>query len=309
MSSKFTEKEIQDLTGYVIIVTGGNSGIGFETAKQLALRNARVYVASRSEERVQKAIEEMCQLANKRLDLHFLQIDLLDLKSVKAAAAKFSAQEERLDILINNAGIMNAPFKLSKDGYETQWQSNYLAPHIFTSSLLPKLIATAALHNDKTRVRVVNVSSDLAFFGPKTINLVDVNLTDYKGLFSLHQRYGHSKQASIRDAAELTTRYASQGVTGYSLHPGVVKSSLQGSDPSFLGKVTRALVRFSPMTTLAATYSTLYTATSPNAPKEGAGKYFSPACKVDARAEKFWADSSLNTELWDRSEETSAQLR
>ena len=90
----------------LIILVVGNSGIGFETTKQLALHNARVYIASRSQERVQKAIDEMSQSANtKHLDLHFLQIDLLDLKSIKEAVAKFSAREERLDILINNAGV------------------------------------------------------------------------------------------------------------------------------------------------------------------------------------------------------------
>ena len=80
---------------------------------------------------------------------------------------------------------MNVPYKLTKDGYETQWQVNYLAPHIFTTRLLPKLLSTAALYSDKTRVRVVNVSSALAFMGPKTINSADVNMTHIKGLFEL----------------------------------------------------------------------------------------------------------------------------
>jgi short-subunit dehydrogenase involved in D-alanine esterification of teichoic acids len=124
MAVKFTEKDIPDLSGYVIIVTGGrltvdrfwdswiyaksrpgNSGIGLETTKQLALRHARVYIASRSQERVQKAIEELQSTTEQKLDLHFLQLDLLDLKSVKAAAARFTQLESRLDILINNAGV------------------------------------------------------------------------------------------------------------------------------------------------------------------------------------------------------------
>ncbi|KAL6412454.1 Short-chain dehydrogenase/reductase SDR [Ilyonectria robusta] len=103
---KFTEKDIPDLTGYVAIVTGGNSGIGYETTNQLALHNARVYIASRSRDRVNQAIKRMSEDANgQSLDLHFLQLDLMDLKSVKAAAEHFKTQEPRLDILINNAGV------------------------------------------------------------------------------------------------------------------------------------------------------------------------------------------------------------
>lgn len=84
----------------------GNSGIGYETALHLALHNARVYIGSRSEERVNQAIDEMRRAAGeKQLDLQFLQIDLKDLKSVKSAAAAFKARESRLDVLINNAGV------------------------------------------------------------------------------------------------------------------------------------------------------------------------------------------------------------
>jgi len=84
----------------------GNSGIGYETAQQLALHNARVYIASRSQERVDQAIQKMRQTcAGRKLDLRFLKLDLKDLKSVKATAVSFAQQESRLDILINNAGV------------------------------------------------------------------------------------------------------------------------------------------------------------------------------------------------------------
>lgn len=133
---QFTEKDIPDLTGRVIIVTGGerthfclqwhsktnllpgNSGIGFETALHLALHNARVYIGSRSEERVTQAIDEMRRAAGeKQLDLQFLQIDLKDLKSVKSAAAAFKAREPRLDVLINNAGVCVPSFDALLDSH------------------------------------------------------------------------------------------------------------------------------------------------------------------------------------------------
>ncbi|KAH7325680.1 hypothetical protein B0I35DRAFT_405040 [Stachybotrys elegans] len=305
--SNFTEKDIPDLTGYTAIVTGGNSGIGYETTKQLALHNARVYIASRNLDRVQKAIDELNQQAGRKLDLHSLQMDLVDLKSVKAAAADFSAREERLDILINNAGVMNVPFKLTKDGYETQWQANYVAPHVFTAALLPKLLATAAAYDDKTRVRVVNVSSDLAFNGPKTINMADPNMTKAKGMMELQQRYGHSKQAIIRDAVEINNRYASQGVTAFSVHPGIVKSGLQNSDPSLMGKIIRLAIRLSPTTHLQAAYNSLWCATTPAAAKQ-AGKFFMPVAKHDARVEAWLKDSKGNAELYDATEEKTKAL-
>ena len=128
-NNQFTEADIPDLSGYVVIVTGGtsfdikvqcslfpyqmannrftgNSGIGYQTSLQLALRHARVYVGGRSEERVNKAIEQMKMVAGTvELDLRFLQIDLQNLRLVKAAATLFKEKESRLDILINNAGV------------------------------------------------------------------------------------------------------------------------------------------------------------------------------------------------------------
>ena len=104
-NTKFSEKDIPDLTGYVIIVTGGNSGIGYETAYHLALAGARVYISSRSQARVDEAIKAMGERAGRQLDLRFLQVDLQDLRSVRKAAEGFGERDERLDVLINNAGV------------------------------------------------------------------------------------------------------------------------------------------------------------------------------------------------------------
>ncbi|KAK7426236.1 hypothetical protein QQZ08_007266 [Neonectria magnoliae] len=105
----------------------------------------------------------------KHLDFHFLQMDLKDLKSVKAAAIQFRTLESHLDILINNTDyfdqVMTVPYELTRDGFETQWQVNYLAPHIFTSSVMPLLLWTASVRSRLDRVGIVNVSSDVALFG------------------------------------------------------------------------------------------------------------------------------------------------
>lgn len=189
----------------IILLGTGNGGIGFQTTLQLALRRACVYIASRSEERVNKAIEALNKGAGgQKLDLRFLQIDLQNLSSVKAAAASFAQRETRLDILVNNAGvrsialfnhlgvstddsqIMGVPYELTKDGYELQWQVNYLSPYLFVQELLPLMLQTASQCENKRQVRVVNISSEMTFMlGPKHIVLGDVNMTDTKGMTSL----------------------------------------------------------------------------------------------------------------------------
>ncbi|KAH8901264.1 NAD(P)-binding protein [Thozetella sp. PMI_491] len=300
----FTENDIPDLTGYVVIVTGGNSGIGYETAKQLALRNARVYIASRSGQKVGEAIRQMEQSSGgKKLDLRFLQLDLQNLGAVKAAATGFAQQESRLDILINNAGVMNVPYQLTADGFELHWQINYLAPFLFTSILLPLLLATASSSGSQDRVRIVNVCSDLAFrAGPKHLQLADVNMTNAHGVTKLMQRYGHSKQASIRHAKELNDRYGSQGVTAYSLHPGVVRSNLQNSDPTILGAIVRVGMKFRSTTHLECSLNSLFCATSPLAPAQGPGRYYAPVGKLDSKADTWLDDIHGNAELWRHSD-------
>lgn len=136
---------------------------------------------------------------DRNLDLRVLQLDMMNLASVKAAATRFASEEIRLDLLINNAGvrkvdkcvgiclltasqIMGTPFATTRDGYESQWQVNYLAPFILTHNLLPLMLRTASETTDKTRVRVVNLATEMtAMVGPKSISLTDVNLKDACG--------------------------------------------------------------------------------------------------------------------------------
>ena len=203
----------------LISISAGNSGIGYETSLQLALHGARVYIAGRSPERLKTSIEQMKASSEKPLDLHMLEMDLQSLRSVKDGAEMFVKQESRLDILVNNAGvrdsllvsnssfqhkiiqhtdsshllsqIMAVPFKLTTDGFETQWQTNHLAHFLLTKTLLPLLEATAAASDSKTRVRVVNVSADAAILppAPKQLDLAKPNLEYVTG--TLSGWYGH----------------------------------------------------------------------------------------------------------------------
>ncbi|KAI8669492.1 hypothetical protein NCS57_00764500 [Fusarium keratoplasticum] len=297
-TEEFHISEIPSLHGYVAIVTGGNSGIGYETTLQLAKRGARVYIASRSQDRVNKAISDMKHDAGP-LDLHFLKLDLQDLQSVKTTAGEFMSKEPRLDLLINNAGIMACPYELTKDGFEIQWQTCFLSHHALTLSLLPVLLAAVQASGNMNRVRVVNVASDGAFLmGPKSINYDDPNMMSLTGATAPWRRYGHCKQASIIAAKAITDHYRPSGIMAFSVHPGIIKSNLQSHDASFLGILTRTAVKIAPTSTpLDGARTSLFCATSPRA-VSAAGLYLIPFGKVDPRANRWLKDDEAVEKLW-----------
>ncbi|KAI4160589.1 MAG: hypothetical protein LQ342_005610 [Letrouitia transgressa] len=175
-SGKFAFEDIPSIDGSVAIVTGGSDGIGYITALQLALHGAQVYILSRSAEKATQAIASIKESApDKSLHVEFIQIDLLSFASVVKAVEQFKARESTLDILINNAGIMAVPYTLTENGYETQWQTNYLSPFLLIKLLLPVLKSTAAKKTPQNPVRIVNLSSDAAFLIAPTLNLEDPN--------------------------------------------------------------------------------------------------------------------------------------
>ncbi len=137
MSSGFTARDVADQSGRTFLVTGANTGIGFETTRVLARRGARVLLGCRSEDRARTAIAKICA-EFPDADLEFLPLDQADLGSVRAAAEQV-ADERRLDVLVNNAGIMGVPFTLTKDGFESMFGVNHLGTFALTALLLPKL--------------------------------------------------------------------------------------------------------------------------------------------------------------------------
>jgi len=150
-------EEVPDQTGKTVIITGGNNGIGKETAKVLLSKGAKVYIASRSEERSQQAIEELKRETGKE-SVFFLKLDLADLVSVKAAAEEFIAKESQLHTLYNNGGVYAVIDKLTSQGFDMQFGTNVLGHFYFTKLLLPVLTATAK-DAPAGSVRVVNVAS------------------------------------------------------------------------------------------------------------------------------------------------------
>lgn len=196
-----------DLTGKVAIVTGGNTGIGLETAKTLAVAGATVIVPARD---IEKARKNLQGIANVEL----ASMDLMDPGSMDAFAEKFLASGRPLHILINNAGIMWVPLRRDHRGIESQLATNYLAQFRLTARLWPAL-------KKADGSRVINVSSQGHRFAPFDFDDPNFLHREYETL----QAYGQSKTASNLFALELDHRGKAFGVRAYSLHPGSINGT------------------------------------------------------------------------------------
>ncbi|MGR9402897.1 oxidoreductase (plasmid) [Rhizobium leguminosarum] len=210
----FTEASVPDQTGKTFIVTGANAGIGFEISQVLAARGARVLLACRERTRAEQAIARIRQITPKA-DLAWLPLDLGDLDNVRAAA-EIAAREPRIDVLINNAGIMNPPLTRTEQGFESQFGVNHLGVFGLTTLLLPKLAETPGS-------RVV-VTSSIAHLKGK-IDWDDLNA---EKSYKKNDRYGGSKLANALFFFELDRRQraADSPVTAVGCHPGVASTSL-----------------------------------------------------------------------------------
>jgi len=210
----FTANDVGDQTGRCFMVTGANTGLGFETAKVLAVRGARVLLACRSEEKARGAMERIREGAP-GADIAFVPLDLTDLGSVREAA-EIASREPRLDVLVNNAGVMFPPLEHTKQGFELQWGVNHLAPFALTGLLLPKLV-------QGENPRVV-VTSSVAH---KSGNIVWDDLNAEKS-YNRTSRYSDSKLANLLHVFELNRRLRAAGspIVTAACHPGFASTDL-----------------------------------------------------------------------------------
>ncbi|CAI7634451.1 unnamed protein product [Penicillium bialowiezense] len=199
----FSSQDIPDLSGQVIIVTGGNAGLGYETIRQLSQHNpSTIYLASRSRDKAEKAIADLNANDPSATNIRFLELDLASLESVRTAAAEFLCHESRLDILINNAGIMMTPEGLTKDGYEIQFGTNVLGPALFTKLLLPTLRDTARVNS---QTRMVMLGSAAHARAPKDVYNFEELRTTASDRHTT-ERYTTSKLANLHYAKALAER-------------------------------------------------------------------------------------------------------
>jgi NAD(P)-dependent dehydrogenase (short-subunit alcohol dehydrogenase family) len=299
----FHPDSLPDLTGKVYIVTGGNSGMlvssppmpisvrltnlrGYYTVARLAEHRAHVYLCARSITKGNNAIARIKTLYP-QAHITLLEIDHLSLASVVSTAKMFLSKETVLHGLINNAGIMCAPFQMTKDGYEAQWQTNYLAHWVLTSHLLPLMLSTARGISPGS-VRIVNLSSSGHYSAPRGgISFSDTSLMDSSPL----TRYGQSKLANILHTKTLNKLYGPESTskvrTGEiwtaAVHPGLVKSELTAHDdfPSWMktvGKIVRALGLEADGDV--GSWTSLFCVASPEMRKEQSGTYFQRIAEV-----------------------------
>ncbi len=288
----FTAADVPDQTGKTILITGANTGLGFEAAKVLAKNNARVLIGCRSKDKAEHARQEILA-QHPRADVAIIELDLASLASVKKAAAKV-AREDRLDVLINNAGIMVPPYELTEDGFESQFGVNHLGPFALTGLLLDKLRATPD-------ARVVSTASIAHKRGK--IYFDDINAEQG---YNAMARYAQSKIANLYFAYELQRRLAATGETTISVaaHPGIADTELSRYLPKPL---MRLAPLFRPLFNTAAegAWPTLCAATwagvkggayyGPSKRQETAG----PATRV--RSNRRSHDQAVAKKLWDLS--------
>lgn len=297
--SEFSTNDIPSQAGKFAVVTGANSGLGYETALALANAGAEVILAARSEQKGQQALANIRALSptgSVRLEL----LDLSRLDSVAGFSARMLAEGRPLDLLINNAGVMALPRRqLTDDGFEMQLGVNYLGHYALTAQLLPLLRRAPA-------PRVLSLSSLVHSFG--TIHFDKLQL---EHAYTPWKAYGQSKLATLMFALELQRRSDAHGwgLVSNAAHPGASSTSLLpngiGSE-SLVSRFGTALVRAIGHSAAAGALPTLYAATSPHARASG---YYGPnglfeikGAVGEARIAGRASDSAAGARLWEISQ-------
>ncbi|KAJ6482235.1 NAD(P)-binding protein [Mycena vulgaris] len=267
--AKWSATQIPDLSGKVVIVTGGSGGIGKETARVLLTKNAHVYIAARNATRGEKAVKELAQATGKKPV--FLKIDLADLKSIKAAAEEFKSKETKLD---RPSGVMIPPVEMTTiDGYDLQFGTNVLGHFCLTKLLLPELFAAAQSSPDGKARSFKD--------GPARRKIATRKL------------YGQSKFGNLVVSNELARRYADRGIVSIAVNPGNIVTDLQRHSAKTEIFLTQWILYHVSLGAL----TQLYAGTTPEA-LQLSGKYMIPWARVG----KAHADSDnpeQAAKLWD----------
>jgi NAD(P)-dependent dehydrogenase (short-subunit alcohol dehydrogenase family) len=296
MNAKWTADQIPDQQGRTAIVTGANSGLGFVIARELARAGAHVIVASRDPDRGAKAMGAI-KAAHPAANVEVAQLDLASLVSVRAFATHFIASHNQLDLLINNAGIMAAPYRRTADGFELQFGTNHLGHFALTGLLMPAF-------NQRLGTRVATMSSNLHKGG-------EIRFDDLQGEqhYSRWGAYGQSKLANLLFALELDRRLKAAGLPMISVaaHPGYSATNLQMSGPPLQERIVMRLAnRLFAQSAEMGALPMIYAATYPDLP---GGSYVGPDGPREARGypalvqpSERAKDAATAKRLWEVSE-------
>jgi len=297
MTNKWTAAQIPDQHGRIAVVTGANSGIGLVAARELARTGARVVLACRDTEKGAAAQREITAAAL-GAEVEVAALDLASLASVRGFAQWFEREHEGLDLLINNAGVMAPPRRVTADGFELQFGTNHLGHFALTGLLLGRMVG-------RDDARVVTVSSGAHRMGR-------INFDDLQGErgYGRWRAYGQSKLANLLFAFELERRLRAAGsaIRSLAAHPGYAATNLQSAAPPmpdrlFMAFTNRVWAQSADMGAL----PTLYAATYPGL--EG-GTYVGPDGLFEQRgypkavgASAAARDEDVAPRLWEVSEE------
>jgi NAD(P)-dependent dehydrogenase (short-subunit alcohol dehydrogenase family) len=292
----WTEAQMPDLAGRVSIVTGANSGIGYETARALAQKGATVVMVCRNLQKAHRAADKIRKRISSDLDsvgiVEVMELDLSDLESVQQFAGAFQARYDHLHLLINNAGTMHPPYSKTAQGFEMQFGVNHLGHFALTGLLLERLIQTP-------QARIVTVSSRSHIFG--RIDFDDLQWE--KKRYQPNAAYGQSKLANLLFTYELQRKLTAAKIDTLSVaaHPGWTATNLQANSPGL-----RFLNRFISQEPRMGALPTLYAATAADV---RGGQYFGPSGfmelagypkRVQSNARS--RDENVAARLWDVSE-------
>jgi NAD(P)-dependent dehydrogenase (short-subunit alcohol dehydrogenase family) len=281
----WTTADIPDQTGRTAVITGANTGLGFETAKALADHGAHVVLAVRNTDKGRRAATQIGG------DVTVTQLDLTSLESIRTAAEQLKSRYERIDLLINNAGVMMTPKSTTKDGFELQFGTNHLGHFAFTGLLLDRLLPVPGS-------RVVTVSSIGHRFG-------DIHFGDLQSERSYHRTsaYGQSKLANLLFTHELQRQLIGKNTIAVAAHPGGSSSELARHQPGLVQLAFRPLEQSTAMGAL----PSLRAATDPAVL---GGQYYGPDGFLEMRGYPKVVssngrshDTDVQRRLWTVSEE------
>lgn len=299
----WTAADVPDQSGRTIVITGGNSGLGFESAKVLAGKGAQVVLACRSLEKAGEAVAEITR-KHPAAKIEARQLDLASLASVRAFAEGLRAAHPRIDVLLNNAGVMALPRRETAEGFEMQLGTNHFGPFALTGLVIDRVLAAPA-------GRIVTVSSQ--FHRRGKIDFDDLNA---KRRYAKWGAYAQSKLANLLFAFELQRRLEASGASAISVaaHPGYASTNLQTAGPrmqgsSFLERMSEFGNRLLAQSASDGALPQLYATADPDV---RGGEYFGPDGIYEMRgapkkvgAIRAARDPELARRFWKVSEEAT----
>lgn len=277
----------------LVLITGGNAGIGLATAVALAKKGAEVIITARSEQKAIEAVNRIkAQSGSDRVG-HLL-LDLSSLHSVRNAAQEFKSRFERLDVLINNAGCYFSDLQLSEDGIEMQFATNHLGHFLLTNLLMDELKAA-------DRARIINLSS-IAHKQTRSLDLTDLNYG--KDSYGGWKAYSRSKFCNILFTNELARRVKDAGIVVNAVHPGGVRTEIAEKNANWLTALGWVLAKPFFITVEQGAATSVHLASSPEVANETGGYWVK--CKR-FHSNRPSQDPQLAKALWEKSEELVGQ--